>query len=96
MLKNSLSYYIKKNFDYFVFSNADILISKKVINILRLIKINDHMGFIYPNTLIKNGKAISGYTPHYGIDFIAFKLTKKKAKLFFTPAFNIFGKQFLN
>ena len=40
------------------------------------------MGFIYPNTLIKNGKAVSGFTPHYGIDFIAFKLTKNKAKLF--------------
>ena len=82
MLKNSLNYYIKKNFDYFIFSNADIFISKKIINILKLVKINDYMGFIYPNTLIKNGKLTSSFTPHYGIDFIAFKLSKKKAKLF--------------
>ena len=82
MLKNSLNYYIKKNFDYFIFSNADILISKKIINILKLVKINDYMGFIYPNTLIKNGKLTSSFTPHYGIDFIVFKLSKKKAKLF--------------
>jgi len=82
MLKNSLNYYIKKNFDYFIFSNADILISKKIINILKLVKVNDYMGFIYPNTLIKNGKLTSSFTPHYGIDFIVFKLSKKKAKLF--------------
>ena len=82
MLKNSLNYYIKKNFDYFIFSNADILISKKIIKILKLIKIKDYMGFVYPNTLVKNGKVISNFTPHYGIDFIVFKLTKKKAKLF--------------
>ncbi len=82
MLKKSLNYYIKKNFDYFIFSNADILISKKIINILKLVKINDYMGFIYPNTLIKNGKLTSSFTPHYGIDFIVFKLSKKKAKLF--------------
>jgi len=82
MLKNSLNYYIKKNFDYFIFSNADILISKKIINILKLVETKDYMGFIYPNTLSKNGKVISSFTPHYGIDFIAFKLTKKKAKLF--------------
>ena len=82
MLKNSLNYYIKKNFDYFIFSNADILISKKIINILKLVETKDYMGFIYPNTLIKNGEVISSFTPHYGIDFIAFKLTKKKAKLF--------------
>ena len=82
MLKNSLNYYIKKNFDYFIFSNADILISKKIINILKQVETKVHMGFIYPNTLIKNGKVINSFTPHYGIDFIAFKLTKKKAKLF--------------
>ena len=82
MLKNSLNYYVKKNFDYFIFSNADILISKKIIKILKLIKIKDYMGFVYPNTLVKNGKVISSFTPHYGIDFIVFKLTKKKAKLF--------------
>ena len=82
MLKNSLNYYIKNNLDYFIFSNADVLVSKKIISILKLVKTKDYMGFIYPNTLIKNGKVISSYTPHYGIDFVAFKLTKKKAKLF--------------
>ena len=82
MLKNSLKYYIKGDFDYFVFSNADILVSKKIISILKLVKTKDYMGFVFPNTLIKNGKVINSYTPHYGIDFIAFKLNKKKAKLF--------------
>ena len=82
MLKNSLNYYIKKNFDYFIFSNADILISKKIINILKSVTIKNYMGFVYPNTLIKNSNKTSSFTPHYGIDFIAFKLTKNKAKLF--------------
>jgi len=82
MLKNSLKYYLKNNFDYLIFSNADVLITNKIINILKSVKIKDYMGFIYPNTLIKNGSVLSTLTPHYGIDFIAFKLTKRKAKLF--------------
>tara|TARA_Y100000590_G_scaffold192181_1_gene218508 strand:- start:1161 stop:2024 length:864 start_codon:yes stop_codon:yes gene_type:complete len=82
MLKNSLNYYIKKNFDYFIFSNSDILISKRIISILKIVKTKDYMGFIYPNTLIKNGITTSSFIPHYGIDFIAFKLSKKKARLF--------------
>ena len=82
MLKNSLKYYLKNNFDYLIFSNADVLITNKIINILKSVKIKDYMGFIYPNTLIKNGSVLSTLTPHYGIDFIAYKLTKRKAKLF--------------
>ena len=82
MLKNSLKYYLKNDFDYLIFSNADVFITNKIINILKNIKIKDYMGFVYPNTLVKNGKVLSTTTPHYGIDFIAFKLTKKKAKLF--------------
>ena len=40
------------------------------------------MGLIYPNILIKNGETTSSFKAHYGIDFIAFKLSKSKAKLF--------------
>lgn len=82
MLLNSMKYYTQKDFDYFVFSNADIFISKKIINILSKQIESDYMGFIYPNTLIKNGKKFETFLPHYGIDFIAFKLSIKKSILF--------------
>ena len=82
MLKNSLKYFLKKDFDYFIFSNADIIISKKIIKILKSQNNKNYMGFVYPNTLIKNGKKQNTFLPHYGIDFIAFKFTKEKAKLF--------------
>ena len=82
MLRNSLKYYLKNDFDYFIFSNADVIISNKIIKILKSIKEKNYMGFVYPNILIKNGKKESTLKPHYGIDFIAFKLSNEKAKLF--------------
>ena len=77
-----MKYYSQKDFDYFVFSNADVFISKKIIDILSKQIESDYMGFIYPNTLIKNGKKFETFLPHYGIDFIAFKLSNKKSILF--------------
>ena len=82
MLKNSLKFFLQNDFDYFIFSNADIIISKKIIKILKFQRNKNYMGFVYPNTLVKNGKKLNSYKPHYGIDFIAFKLTKKRARLF--------------
>ena len=82
MLKNSLKYYLKNNYDYFIFSNADVILSKKIIKILKLVKEDNYMGFIYPNILIKNGKQESSFKPHFGIDFIAFRLSVDKAKQF--------------
>ncbi len=82
MLNNSLKYYLKNDFDYFIFSNADVILSKKIVKILKSVKQDNYMGFIYPNVLIKNSKIESSFKPHYGIDFIAFKLSKDKAKQF--------------
>ena len=82
MLNNSIKFLISKNFDYFIFSNADVFVSKKITEILKNQSHNDYMGFIYPNTLFKNGKKYDTLLPHYGIDFIAFKLSKKKLLLF--------------
>ena len=78
MLINSINYFIGKDFDYFIFSNADVFISKNIIKILSKQMHTDYMGFIYPNTLIKNGRKHETFLPHYGIDFIAFKFSKKK------------------
>ena len=82
MLKNSLEYYLENKFDYFIFSNSDVIINPKISKILKSKKPKNYMGFIYPNILIKNGYKISPTTPHYGIDFIAFKLSKEKASDF--------------
>lgn len=82
MLKNSLVHYINNEYDYFIFSNSDIEIDTDIAAVLKSIKIENYMGFIYPNILIKNGVKIHPSTPHYGIDFIAFKLTKKNANQF--------------
>ena len=82
MLNNSIKFLISKDFDYFIFSNADVFVSKKIIEILKKQSHNDYMGFIYPNTLFKNGKKYDTLLPHYGIDFIVFKLSKKKSLLF--------------
>ncbi len=79
MLKNSLEYYIKNQYNYFVFSNSDVIISEYISKIFNSEKPEDYMGFIYPNILIKNGNKINSTTPHYGIDFIVFKLSKQKA-----------------
>lgn len=82
MLKNSLEYYLENKFDYLIFSNSDVIINPKISNILKSKKPKNYMGFIYPNILIKDGFKISQTTPHYGIDFIAFKLSKEKASDF--------------
>ena len=82
MLSNSIKYFISKDFDYFIFSNADVFISKNIVKILSKQIHADYMGFVYPNILIKNGRKHETFLPHYGIDFIAFKLSKKKSLMF--------------
>ena len=82
MLINSIKYFISKDFDYFVFSNADVFISRNIVKILSKQIHADYMGFVYPNILIKNGRKHETFLPHYGIDFIAFKLSKKKSLMF--------------
>ena len=83
MLKNTLKYYLDNNFDYFIFSNSDVIIDNKIADILKKNKNENHMSFIFPNILIKNGIKLNPTTPHFGIDFMAFKLSKNKAKEFF-------------
>jgi len=82
MLQNSLKYYIENKYNYFVFSNSDVIINENVSKIFTKKKPKDYMGFIYPNTLVKNGIKISPTTPHYGIDFIVFQLSMEKARDF--------------
>lgn len=72
----------ENNYDFFIYSCSDILLPSNLTN--ELLKRKDHFGvnLIYPNTLQKNGKIIDYYGVIYGIDLIAFRIDKIKAKIF--------------
>jgi len=72
----------ESNYDFFIYSCSDILIPSNFAD--ELLKRKDLPGvyLIYPNTLIKNGKMLNYYDVIYGIDLIAFRIDKLKAKLF--------------
>ena len=79
MLDNALDQYIENEFDYLIYSTADIILPKKLFTILSKIKNDNYCSFIYPNLHIKNGKLKNKFWPHYGIDLIIFKISKEKA-----------------
>ena len=72
----------ESNYDFFIYSCSDILLPSNFAD--ELLKRKDLPGvyLIYPNTLIKNGKMLNYYDVIYGIDLIAFRIDKLKAKLF--------------
>jgi hypothetical protein len=72
----------ENNYDFFVYSNSDILLPSNLID--ELLKRKDILGvnLVYPNTQIKNGKLLNYYTFIYGIDLFIFRLDKLKAKIF--------------
>ena len=53
-----------------------------MFKVLSNIKDDRFCALIYPNTHITNGKIINNFWPHYGIDLIIFKISKKKALMF--------------
>ena len=79
MLDNALDQYIKNEFDFLIYSTADIILPKQLFTILSKIKLDNYCSFIYPNLHIKNGKLKNKFWPHYGIDLIIFKISKEKA-----------------
>ena len=83
MLENALNQYVNNhNYDYLIYSTADIIIPNNLFKVLSKIKDNNFCAFIFPNTHITNGVVKNNYWPHYGIDLIVFKLSKEKAKFF--------------
>ena len=84
MLENGLNQFLKSDFNYFVYSTADLLIPKNIFSHIESIKefnSNDECcALVYPNILKKNGLIKSVTTPHYGIDIFIFKITKKSAE----------------
>lgn len=80
MLDNALDQYLKKgDFDYLIFSTADIIVPQNLFLELSKIEDENFCALIYPNIHVTNGIIKNNYWPHYGIDLIVFKISKKKA-----------------
>ena len=83
MLDNALNQFIDQgNYQYLIFSTADIIVPSNLFKILSNIKEDKYCAFIYPNTHVTNGKIKNNFWPHYGIDLIVFKITKDDAAKF--------------
>ncbi len=79
MLKNALHQFIEKDYQYLICSSADIIVPNNIFKIMSKIKKSEFCALIYPNIHITNGVVKNNYWPHYGIDLIAFKITKETA-----------------
>ncbi len=82
MLKNALNQYIENDYQYLICSSADIIVPNNIFKIMSNINKDEFCALIYPNIHITNGVVKNNYWPHYGIDLIAFKITKEKALKF--------------
>ena len=83
MLENAIDQYLEDDFEYFVYSTADILVPKTIFQSIEKIKkkegtSKDFCALIYQNILKKNQTIESETTPHYGIDLFVFKISKNK------------------
>ena len=84
MCENALEEYCKKSSDYnyLIYSTCDIIVPNNLLQELKNIKSKNFMAYIFPNTLIKNGKLLNNLNPIYGVDIIIFKIEKKLAQKF--------------
>jgi len=79
MLNNALDQFIENDYDYLICSSADLIVPNNFFKIISEINKKEFCALIYPNILIKNGILKNNYWPHYGIDLLAFKISKEKA-----------------
>ena len=82
MLDNALDEYITNEYQYLIFSTADIIVPSKLFEIVSKIQLDEYCALVYPNTHISNGVIKNNFWPHYGIDLIVFKINKKTAMNF--------------
>ena len=83
MLDNALDQYINRgNFEYPIYSTADIIVPNHLFKILSKINYENYCALVYPNTHVTNGKIKNNFWPHYGIDLIVFKISKEKSVKF--------------
>ena len=79
MLKNALYQFKENDYQYLICSSADIIVPSNIFKIMSEIDKTEFCALIYPNIHITNGVVKNNYWPHYGIDLIAFKITKETA-----------------
>lgn len=80
MLDYALDQYIESgNFEYLVYSTADIIVPNNFAQSLKKIKEENFCSFIWPNIHVINGNVKNTFWPHYGIDLIIFKISVSKA-----------------
>ena len=82
MLKNALRQFKENDFEYLICSSADIIVPNNIFKVMSKINRSEFCALIYPNIHITNGVVKNNYWPHYGIDLIAFKITKETALKF--------------
>ena len=82
MLQNSLNQFLENDFQYLIYSTADIIVPNNLFTVLSKIDKSDFCALVYPNTHITNGVIKNNFWPHYGIDLIIFKFSKDKARKF--------------
>lgn len=83
MLDNALDQYLKdEEFQYLIYSTADIIVPNDLFKILSSLKEENFCALVYPNTHVTNSVVKNNFWPHYGIDLIIFKISKKKALIF--------------
>tara|TARA_B100001123_G_scaffold428951_1_gene546690 strand:+ start:190 stop:1062 length:873 start_codon:yes stop_codon:yes gene_type:complete len=82
MLDNALDQFISGEFEYLIYSTADLLIPNNVFDIANKLKNqnNEFCALVFPNILQKNGSIKSVSEPHYGIDLFIFKINKNSAE----------------
>ncbi len=79
MLDNALDQFTSNDYQYLIYSTADIIAPNKLFEVLSGIKQEEYCAMVYPNTHISNGIIKNNFWPHYGIDLIVFKISKKTA-----------------
>ena len=61
-------------FQYLIYSTADIIVPNNLFKILSKIKYENFCALVFPNTHVTNGAIKNNFWPHYGIDLIIFKI----------------------
>ena len=83
MLENALNQFDNDSeFQYLIYSTADIIVPNNLFKILSKIKYENFCGLVFPNTHVTNGAIKNNFWPYYGIDLIIFKISKEKINKF--------------
>ena len=81
MLDNALEQYLEnEEFEYLVYSTADVIVPNNLFRIISNIKKDRFCSLIFPNTHVKNSTITNNFWPHYGIDIIVFKINRNDVK----------------